>query len=452
MDSRMKTFGCCLILLVVLAGSAADNAYPQNPIIRDQFTADPASRVFEGRVYLYPSHDILAGEGRGRAGWFCMEDYHVFSSGNLVDWTDHGVIVSQDKVPWVNSQAYALWAPDCISRNGKYYFYFPAPARDTTLGRGFSIGVAIADKPDGPFTPEPAPIRNARGIDPNPFIDKDGQAYLYWAARHIYVAKLKPDMLELDSHPQVVQGLPDQGLKEGPFVFERNGLYYLTYPHVQDKTERLEYAVSNNPLGPFKVTGVIMDESPECWTNQQSILEFKGQWYLFYHQNDLSPNFDKNRSVRIDSLFFNDDGTIRKVIPTLRGVGVTDASSKIQIDRYSAKSDGGSAVAFLDTLRKGEGWKAILDSGGAWVQYNAVDLGSKRFTAVEVRARSKTGGAFQIRLNTLDGPVLTEMKIPADTDWKEISVPVSKYEQGINNLLVQVTRSASIEIDWLRFK
>ena len=117
-------------------------------------------------------------------------------------------------------------------------------------------------------------------------------------------------------------------------MFERMGRYYLTYPHVEHNTERLEYAMGNNPLGPFTVTGVIMDETPDCWTNHHSIIEFKNQWYLFYHHNDLSPDFDKNRSVRIDSLFFNEDGTIRKVTPTLRGVGATPASRHIQIDRY----------------------------------------------------------------------------------------------------------------------
>jgi beta-xylosidase len=117
-------------------------------------------------VYVYPSHDILAGEGRGRVGWFCMEDYHAFSSSNLTDWTDHGVIVSQDKVPWANSRSYSMWAPDCIYRNGKYYFYFPALAKDSTYGRGFSIGVAVSDKPYGPFALQPEPIKNVHGIDP----------------------------------------------------------------------------------------------------------------------------------------------------------------------------------------------------------------------------------------------------------------------------------------------
>ena len=306
-----------VIYIVVMVG----NLFSQNPIIRDQFSADPSARVFEDKVYVYPSHDILANEERGRIGWFCMEDYHVFSSENLVDWTDHGVIVSQNTVPWVDSTSYSMWAPDCIYRNGKYYFYFPARAISQEPRRGRGIGLAISENPYGPFKPEPNPIEGVLGIDPNAFIDKDGQAYLYYSLRKIFVAKLNENMLELDSEPVAIENLPDQGLKEGPFMFERNGIYYLTYPHVEDSTERLEYAMGDNLLGPFKVAGVIMDQRLDCWTNHHSIIEYKGQWYLFYHYNDLSPKFDKNRSVRIDSLFFNEDGKIQKVNPTLRGVG-----------------------------------------------------------------------------------------------------------------------------------
>jgi hypothetical protein len=121
----------------------------------------------------------------------------------------------------------------------------------------------------------------------------------------IYAARLADNMLELASEPKVMDSLPSQGLVEGPFLFERNGIYYLTYPHVANKTECLEYAIGNSPMGPFKYAGVIMDESPTgCWTNHQSIVEYKGQWYLFLSSQRYSPRFDKNRSVRIDSLFF----------------------------------------------------------------------------------------------------------------------------------------------------
>ena len=440
-------------ILIVLIFLISNNLFAQNPIIKDQFSADPTARVFEGKMYVYPSHDIPVPPGSGaRANWFCMEDYHVYSSENLIDWTDHGVIVSQDKVDWVNSKAYAMWAPDCIERNGKYYFYFPAPAKDTTLGRGFSVGVAVSNKPYCPFIPQPAPIKGVRGIDPNVFIDKDGQAYLYWAARNFYVAKLKDNMVELGNAPQIIEGLPSKGLKEGPFMFERNGTYYLTYPHVEDSTERLEYAIADNPLGPFKITGVIMDESPGCWTNHQSIIEFKNQWYLFYHRNDLSPQFDKNRSTRIDSLFFNDDGSIEKVTPTLRGVGITEASKKIQIDRYSLKSQEGVSLAFLDTLNTFGGWKIILNNPKAWIQYNSIDFGINKFNSVNIRAISKTGGVLQLRLDKVDGLVIAEVKIPESSEWTVFNSPVLDHQNGIHNLIVQLVNDDNIEIDWASFK
>ncbi len=425
-------------------------AWRQNPLIRDQFTADPTARVFDGKVYLYPSHDIPARPGKGRAGWFVMEDYHVFSSENLTDWTDHGVIVSQNNVDWVDSTSYSMWAPDCMYRNGKYCFYFPANAKDKKMRGG--IGVAISDKPYGPFVPEAKPMVGIGGIDPNIFVDKDGQAYIITAMRGFVIAKLKDNMMEIVDKPKMLEGLPDKGLKEGPFMFERNGIYYLTYPHVQNKTEQLEYAIADNPMGPFKVTGVIMDERIECWTNHHSIINFKGQWYLFYHYNDLSPHFDKNRSVRADSLFFNDDGTIKKVIPTLRGVGVTDATHEIQIDRYSRISDNGVSTDFIDTLHRFDGWKTKFDAPNAWVQYNSVDFGKKKLRSITVRALSPTGGLLQIRLDKFNGPIIAEVKIPKNVGWKLIQSPVTHYYSGIHNLIVQIKDKKDVEVDWVRFK
>lgn len=180
-------FGVGVALLVARTSA-------QNPLIRDQFTADPTARVFEGKVYVYPSHDIPAAPGKGRAGWFVMEDYHVFSSENLTDWKDHGVIVSQTGVEWADPAGYAMWAPDCVFKNGKYYFYFPASAKD----KGFKVGVAVADKPYGPFKPEAKAIEGVRGIDPCVLIDKDGKAYIYYSMNKIFVAKLKDNMVELD--------------------------------------------------------------------------------------------------------------------------------------------------------------------------------------------------------------------------------------------------------------
>lgn len=438
--------------LFIFVSLGINPGFAQNPIVRDQFTADPTARIFNDKIYLYPSHDIpVPANTNLRKDWFCMEDYHVFSSENLTDWTDHGVIVTQNKVPWVKPDSYSMWAPDCIYKNGKYYFYFPAPAKDTAYGRGFSIGAAVSDNPYGPFIPEPTPIIGVHGIDPCLFIDKDGQAYLYWSARNIYVAKLKDNMLELDSQPLIIANLPEKGLKEGPFVFERNGIYYLTFPHVENKTERLEYAMGTSPMGPFKMTGVIMDESPTgCWTNHHSFINLKDQWYLFYHHNDLSPNFDKNRSTRIDSMFFNADGTIQKVIPTLRGVGLTKASDKIQIDRYSRISESGASVAFIDTLHRFEGWKAILDNNDAWIQYNAVDF-SKGIKTLVVKALAKNSGSLQLKLSNTKG-IIAKVNIPQGNEWQTIKIPVSKINPGVQNLVISSTNINPVEIDWISFE
>ena len=314
-----------IVFLAALLLSAGLSA--QNPVIRGQFTADPTARVFDGKVWLFASHDIISPVEPERK-WFCMEDYHAFSSEDLVHWTDHGVILDQKDVPWGNPAGYSMWAPDCVERDGKYYFFFPNAPRE---GRGFAIGMASADRPEGPYRPEENAIRGVFGIDPCVLLSSDGNAYLYWSGMGFQGAKLKDDMTGLDGPAVRLDGgagfrerhaLPGPGLKEGPFVFEREGKFYLTYPWVQDRTESLVYAMSDNPLGPFEYKGKIMEKSPnECWTNHHSIVEYKGQWYLFYHHNDYSPDFDKNRSVRIDKLRFNPDGTIEQVTRPCAGWG-----------------------------------------------------------------------------------------------------------------------------------
>jgi hypothetical protein len=432
------------------------SAFSQNPIISDQFTADPSARVFNGKVYVFPSHDIPSPEGKGlREDWFCMEDYHVFSSKNLSEWIDHGMIVSQYDADWVDSTSYSMWAPDCIDRNGKYYFYYPA--NTNTVGsngrKGFGIGVAVADKPEGPYKVEDKPIEGIFGIDPNILIDNDGQAYIYWSMGQIFVAKLKDNMLELASEPRKIDNLPTEGLKEGPWVFERNGIYYLTFPHVENNTERLEYAMGDSPVGPFEMKGVIMDESPSgCWTNHHSIIEYNDQWYLFYHHNDLSPDFDKNRSVRIDSLFFNPDGSIQKVTPTLRGVGLTSVATRIEIERYSDISEKGAKIEFIDQGNAFKGWKTVFKSEDSWVQYNAVDFEQRKMKNVQLKVRSESGGTIHIVLNDVDGAILSEVKIPPSVEWLTVEGNIEKFKKGIHDLRVVLNEGENVEVDWLRFE
>ena len=424
-------------------------ALADNPLIMDQFTADPTARVFEGKMYLYPSHDILAGPNRGREGWFCMEDYHAFSSDDLIDWQDHGVIVSQTDVPWVDPTTYSMWAPDCVFRDGKYYFYFPARGEE----KGFSIGVAISDTPEGPFTPEPEPIPGVRGIDPCVLIDHDGSAYLFYSARQIYVAKLKDNMLEIDSEPLLIDTLPQVGLIEGPFVFERNGIYYLTYPHVQNEIERLEYAISEHPMGPYRHMGVLMDESPNhCWTVHHSIVEYQGEWMLFYHEKDLSPDFDKCRSARADYLHFNNDGSIRKVIPTLRGVGKCKATSRIQIDRYSEVSENGAKVDFLNKANPHEGWKIVLASPQSWVSYDHVEFSNSDLKGVSLRTKAPKGGTIEIRLDDVTGPLIASIAIPKSPDWTTTSAPMILQPQGMRNLVIALLEGRNASIDWVQFR
>lgn len=425
-------------------------AFATNPLIMDQFTADPTARLFEGRIYVYPSHDIKAPPGyKGKPNWFVMEDYHVFSSDNLTDWKDHGVIVSQTGVEWADPAAYSMWAPDAVFKDGKYYFYFPAIAKSG----GFRIGVATADKPYGPFKPLATPIEGVKGIDPAVLIDKDGSAYLYYSLDKIFVARLKPNMLEIEGEPRVFDNLPKKGLQEGPFVFERNGIYYLTYPHVANKTERLEYATSRSPMGPFESAGVILDEAASgCWTVHHSILDYQGQWYLFYHDKDLSPSFDKNRSIRADKLFFNADGTIQKVTPTLRGVGLVAAKSEIQIDRYSATSDQGIAVSFLDETNPHAGWKTTFSAVKSWVRFNEVDFGSGAQKSIEVRAKAHGEAALEIRLDKPDGPVIGRVEVGQGSDWKIASIIANNVPAGVHDLFVSQAGSEAVEVDWVSFR
>ena len=458
----------------------------QNPVIRNQFSADPTARVFNNKVYLYPSHDIKPPVGQ-RQDWFCMEDYHVFSSENLTDWTDHGMIVTQNKVPWVRPNSYSMWAPDCVYRNGKYYFYFPS---SPNAGGGFAVGVAIADSPEGPFIPEPEPIKGINGIDPCVLLASDGNAYIFWGNGRC--AKLKDNMKELaDDNPKstvkfgnrememiganCLEGLPNRQA-EGPFAFEYNGNYYLTYPYVRENTEVLGYAMSKNPMGPYEYKGLIMAEHANgCWTNHHSIINYKGQWYLFYHHNDFSPSDDKRRSVCIEKLFFNADGTIKEVKPTMRGVGINNATEKIEIDRYSeASSD--VTTQLIDTVNTFRSYQAALPKKGSWLRYNDVDfstLTSDSYVIISVKASGNT--AFSIREKSATGKVIAKVSldniVPPETPNAPAgggmmgrfrrdmrgqlltqTVALDYVPKGVTDLVVTNDGDAEIAVDYVLFK
>lgn len=456
-----RIYGLLILFCTTLTLSA------QNPVIRGQYNADPTARVFDGKVWLYPSHDIRDPRNPRGKDWFCMSDYHVFSSDNLVDWMDHGVILKQEDVPWGNPSGFAMWAPDCVCKDGKYYFYFPdAPSS----GMGFAVGVAVADKPEGPYVPQDKPIEGVMGIDPCVLQCSDGSAYLIWSGMGLRGAKLKDNMLELEegqvheitieprrnmpkNMPPIKVGgvaldenLPE-GFKEGPFAFERNGKFYLTYPWVrkQNGTETLAYAMSDKPLGPYEFKGLIMEETPGCWTNHHSIVEFKGQWYLFYHNNAYSPDFDKNRSTCIDKLYFNEDGTIQQVTPTLRGVGLTKADRPIEIDRYSAAES-----VKIDYMAKGrwfDGWYINYYGKKSWSTYDDVDFGFYTPARMTASLRSAKGGKLRFKA---DDVVLGEIEVPKKSGWAMYGLDVEAELSGVKNLRVELV-SGSVDLDKIVF-
>ncbi len=284
-----------LALSALLAG--ASSALAQKPILPD-FYADPSARVFDGTLYLYPSHDAP-----GARNWKQMVDWHVFSSKDLKTWTDHGVAFSLKDISWAKEEA---WAPDCIARNGKFYFYFPA---------GEQIGVAVSDSPSGPFKDalgEPLVKKGEAGIrfmiDPNVFIDDDGQAYLYvGGGRQVGVVKLKPDMITRDG-PLVPVEMPS--FYEGVWVHKHKGLYYASYPtrpRVKGSLASVMlYSTATSPFGPFVLKGPILDNHSE--NIHGSIVEFKGRSYLFYHVAGPS---SWERRVCLEPLTYEADGSIK---------------------------------------------------------------------------------------------------------------------------------------------
>ncbi|KAI4645928.1 hypothetical protein J4E93_005507 [Alternaria ventricosa] len=315
----------------------------KEPIVTHVFTADPSAHVFNGKLYVYPSHDRetdIADNDNGDQ--YDMNDYHVFSMeevGGPV--TDHGVALKQEDIPWVQKQ---LWAPDAASKNGKYYLFFPARDKEGI----FRVGVASGDKPEGPFKPEPEPIKGSFSIDPASFVDEDGQAYLYFGGiwggqlqcwktgkfvREDYetmeassgpalcakVAKLSDDMTTftsdvkdvviLDEAGQPIQAEDhDRRFFEAAWMHKYNGKYYFSYS--TGDTHFLCYAIGDSPLGPFTYGGRIL-EPVIGWTTHHSIAEFKGKWYLFYHDSSLSKGVNHLRCVKIREIVYDEQGKIK---------------------------------------------------------------------------------------------------------------------------------------------
>ena len=321
------------------------------PIVTHLYTADPSAHVFDDKIYIYPSHDIDAGDAFDDLGsHFAMEDYHVFSMNNINDdVTDHGMALHVDDVKWAERQ---MWAPDANEKDGKFYLFFPAKDYDGI----FRIGVAISHKPYGPFIPQDEPIKGSYSIDPAVFKDDDGSYYMYYggiwggqlqrwrsgvfngnqpesptaflpndneAALMPLVAKMSDDLLEFSEKPKEVQILDENGnlllagdnerrFFEAAWVHKYNGKYYFSYS--TGDTHFICYAIGDNPYGPFTYKGRILNPVVG-WTSHHSICEFKGKWYLFYHDSSLSKGITHLRSVKIAEIMYDKDGNIKTLEP-----------------------------------------------------------------------------------------------------------------------------------------
>lgn len=312
----MKRLSFATLLTLILFSCTSQQKefkYSGNPLVRHVYTADPTARVFGDRLYVYTSHD------RDDAEYFDMEDWHVFSTDDLENWVDHGAFFSLDDIEWADSMA---WAPDCYQRNGKYYFYYP-------VGRK-QIGVAESNFPTKGFKDSGAPLIDNTGqveligrepIDPTIIVDND-QAYIYFGCRDFRWAKLKDNMMELDGpilEMQIIGNEEDREhfggyYGEGPFIFKREGIFYMVYSNGWGHKSTLVYATADNPEGPFTYKGAVM-APVSSFTSHGSIVEFKGQWYVFYHNKELS-GFEYRRSVAFDKIDFAPDGSIIKAKQT----------------------------------------------------------------------------------------------------------------------------------------
>lgn len=289
-----------------------------NPIITHKYTADPAALVYNDKVYLYTGHD----QCRHPENRYVMNEWLVFSSPDLINWTEHPVPLRPTDFKWAKGSA---WASQVIERNGKFYWYVTV---DHGSIHGKAIGIAVADNPLGPFKDAigSALITNDmtteytniswEDIDPTVWIDNDGQAYLFWGNTQCYYIKLKENMIEADG-PIVPVHLPD--FTEAPWIHKRGEWYYLSY--AQFFPEKIGYAMSKNITGPWEYKGILNEISGNSNTNHQAIIEFKNNWYFIYHNGAIPTQGGSfRRSVCIDRLYYNPDGTMKRVQMTSEGL------------------------------------------------------------------------------------------------------------------------------------
>jgi arabinoxylan arabinofuranohydrolase len=437
-----------LTMVSVLSVSplSVGTCFADNPIVQTIYTADPAPFVYNDVVYAYLDHDE---DGTGT--WFDMRDWRLFTTTDMVNWTDLGMTASLKTFSWSNVDA---WAGQVVYRNNKFYYYVPI----RKSGDDFNIGVGVSDKAEGPFTDAIGkPLMTGRGyIDPTVFIDDDGQAYLYCGNPTPYMVKLNPDMISISG---TVTQLPETGFNncylEGPWVYKRNGLYYFLYSSdCVPGNEDIRYSTSSSPAGPWTYRGIIQPvQTPQtAWTNHSGVIDYKGNSYFFYHTGNLPGGGHVRRSACVEQFKYNADGTIPSIPQTKQGpaqIGYLNPFDTTQAETICWE-------AGVETGKCSEGGMNV-DSihNGDYIKVKSADFGSgaKSFDA---RVASATnGGSIEIHLDTLTGPLLGTCTVQGTGGWQTWTTKSCNVTgaTGAHDLYLKFTGSSGrlFTFNWWKF-
>ena len=450
-----------LIVITVLVVLLPFISKAQNPIIQTNYTADPAPMVHNGTVYLYTSHD----EDVTVKNFFTMNDWRCYSSTDMVNWTDHGPILSYKVFEWSRGDA---WAGQCIYRNGKFYYYLPVNQKNG----GNAIGVAVSDSPTGPFKDAIGkPLLTGYGyIDPTVYIDGDGQAYLYWGNPNLWHVKLNEDMVSYDKELGIVkEDLKDDNFgyrakkidnrtasyEEGPWLFKRNSLYYLLYP-AGGVPEHLAYSTAKSITGPWTYGDTIMHVIKDggAFTNHPGYIEFKGKSYLFYHNAALSGGGGFKRSVCIEPFTFNADGSIPLIAPTKEGVkeSATNLNPFVRVEAETIGWEEG-----IETAKDEKVGVYVTDiSNGDYIKVRSVDFGKGAKSFESNVASATDGGSIEIHVDRPIGTLLGTCIVKSTggvTNWAVQSCKVNKIK-GVHDIYFVFKGGAGdlFNFDWWKLK
>lgn len=387
------------------------NVNAQRPIIQTKYTADPAPMVYNDTVFLYTTHDEDDAEG------FKMQDWLLYTSTDMVNWTDHGVVASLKSFDWVKRDNGA-WAEQVVERNGKFYMYCPI--------HGNGIGVLVSDSPYGPFKdPLGKPLvwqkEHWDDIDPTVFIDEDGQAYMYWGNPNCYYVKLNEDMISYSGDIVKLKETPEH-YQEGPWFYKRNGHYYLAFASTCCP-EGIGYVMSDSPTGPWKTKGYIMRPTERTRGNHPGIMDYKGKSYVFGLNYDLlkleTNTHYERRSVSVAEMHYNEDGTIQEVPywadTKLEQIGTFNPFRKVEAETMAWGYG-------LKTAPNADKSLSVVDvNNGEYICVRGVNFGKNKARRFEVSALPLEGGNLKIRLDVPDGKIVGNVNIPQGNE-------TSKYE------------------------